>query len=341
MESYKRMIFSIVLLLSIPMSSFCMDGIDGEVQLIPQNILNPSGCNSEPSSPRIPTPPSNNNNDDDDDSSSVYYTPRSSIRYTGLEDFDKRSCDITQDQSYAAIVAAINAPQAANTTPSNTPPASPSIVSVRNSALVGAAGATLYTLAQNSASVLSTMRRTPIDSSKGIFPILATQTAMNIVSNNAAPLFGAVMLAVLFAEMRETAQLEHENKTLTHKVKTQDDYIKRLLLTVKKHEKIEHGLIGTEHDLLVKLHKNSADLALTLAKSKVACATCKSTKNTLNHKIITPLIDAMADLEKIHNNAESLLKDEKQYSALDPRGWFQAIKDMCHKHSETAAAEEK
>lgn len=326
MKSYKLIVFSLLPLLSSPLSTLCMEGIDVDITPIPQNISS-AGPNSEPSSPfsdatRLKT---NQLDDDDDDASSLYYTPRQSIEYTGLEDFDTRSCDIAQDESYKTLITAINQNV-------NTPPPSPSLLTVQNGAFAGAAAATIYSIVQNSASIMSKVRNTPINNQKSMFPIIATQTATNILSNNASSIFGLVTITVLFAEMRKTAYLENDKKRLSGMVKTQQEYIDRLIQTVKKHEKIEHGLIGTEHDLLLKLHKNVADVAQEISKSKLACATCKSTQGKLNKKIITPLIDAMADLERIHNKAEDLLKDKKEYSALDPRGWFQAIKDMCHKH---------
>jgi|GEM_PF-2079713 hypothetical protein len=349
MESYKRVALSLMLLLSTPLTTFCMEGIDGEItqqgastadNTLDDLLVAGSNHGTNGSTATSITPIGSDHGvslaDDLDDNvdikSSPCYSARSSIEYTGLEDFDKRSCDnIAEDAAYKALIKAL---EEANVTPRPTPPSSPSLISVRNGSFVGATAAVLYSIAKNSSPVLSSVRRRMTDdSSKGLLPILATQTAMDIVSNNAGPLFVAAMLAVLFGEMKTTASLETENKTLSRKVQTQDDYVRRLLSTLKRHEKIEHGLIGTEHDLLVKLHKHAADIAVAIAKSKATCATCRSTQASLNKKIVMPLVSAMADLNEIHLNADKLLTDTKEYSALDPRGWFHALKDLCHKHA--------
>ena len=322
MESYKCMALSLILLLSTPLTTFCMEH-DGD--------LDDSVTFGDASSSLIPrnTPPNTPDSLDDmpqlEDGDPSFYSVRPSIQYIGLEDFDKRSADLTQDQEFQALLLQIQGV--------NAPLAGPR---VSNPELVLGAGA-LGVLANALTTAAPAVRGISIDSKS--FGFSAGEAAWSILTKNGLQLATLGAILTIFFETRKTAQVEEKNKRLEAQLASYQKAVKDFAYVNKKHEFVEQGLIATEHKLLKNVHNHLCEEAQLIAKESAphqAVATLKAILKN-NQKITTKVVHAMADLEKIHTDSASLLKGE-HYNILNPLGWFQALKNMCHKHAADAYA---
>lgn len=338
MESYKYVTLSLMLLLSIPLSTFCMEDLEDGVHF---NATAGSSNSSIISSAAgigdgANDMPALDDNDDNESAISQYYTPRASIEYKGLETFDKRSVDdLAQDQAFQALLLEIqtNSKTPAAVSTSQFPPVPQMVMGA------GAAGV----LASAITTATPAIRGIRLDDTKTL-PVLATEAVFKLFKSCGAEVGLVIALGVLIAETRKTVHIEDENKRLTRQVKALDDAVRRGTLVIRKHELVEQGMIATEHKVLKGVHNYLCEEAGLIAKGSdqnQAVATLKAIL-AKNQKITRKVVLAMADLEKIHTDSATLLKDEKQYSMLNPLGWFEALKNLCHKHSaDDATAEDK
>lgn len=358
MESYKRVVLSLTLLLSTPLATFCMEDLEDGVHLsttrspsassshsniIPSADIADAGLTTPANTPNTPNSLAvdvggDTSTLDIDDIISIYYTPRPSIQYIRLEDFDKRSVDdLNNDQSYKDLLRTINA------TETNTPPASPRIPTPQIVMGAGVAGAVVSAL-NRAAPAIRSIRT---DETKSPILLLAGWIAGAFQPDKIAKMLFdyktelaiATFGSLLIFETRKSVHLEEDNKRMTRKIGTMHDAIQRLAHANKKHELIEQGMIATEHKVLMSVHDYLREEAAMIAKGSApnqAVATLKAILEK-NKKITKKVVLTMADLEKIHTDTETLLKDEK-------KGWFSALTSFFHKHSSAdiaAAAEDK
>lgn len=358
MESYKRVVLSLTLLLSTPLSTFCMEGIgtlDDGVNLgaAASNSIIPAGASFQggadllkspaigdhnhallsPGTPASNNPPNTPVSPVDisafDDGDEIFYTPRASIKYIGLENFDKRSVDdLTQDQAFQALLLQI---QAASITPTSTSniPAVPEIV--MGAGAVGVLANALTTAAP-------AVRGIFIDSKS--FGVSAGEAAWSILTQNGFQLATFAALLTIIFETRKTAQVEERNKKLMAQLAAYKKSLQEVASVNKRHELVEHGLIATEHKLLTSVHNYLCEEAGLIAKGSAPTQAVATLQTILakNKKVTKKVVLAMADLEKIHTDSASLLQDANHYSMLNPMGWFHALKNMCAKHSADADA---
>jgi hypothetical protein len=315
MESYKRVTLSLILLLSIPLATFGMQ------------LPDTPDSDGPPNTPVVAAEDLSALDEGDE----KFYTPRASIKYTGFEDFDKRSVDdLTTDQAYQALLTQLQLASVAT----NTPPASPRITTPQMVMGAGAVGV----LANALTTAAPTIRGIRINESRNL-AVAATEGLFTLLDKFGYQMGFAVALAVLIAETRKTVHVEEENKKMVRQLKALQVAVKQLTNVNQKHELIEHGMVVTEQKLLKSVHDHlchDAQLIAAGSEATQAVATLKALLKT-NQKITKKVVLAMADLEKIHTDTATLLKGP-QYSMLNPLGWFEALKNMCHKHSNADAA---
>lgn len=332
MKSYKYLILSLMLLLSTTRPTFCMDGdfypaSKDNSPATNSSIIGSNGSQSPTGSHRSIADETPSLSDGyDDDSSLAYYTPRNSLTYTGLANFDNRSVDdLTKDQAFLALMEEINAETVQTNTPRIT---SPEIVMV--SAALGFLGSAITR-------ATPAIRSIRLDETTKTLPIMVTEAAFQLFKACGSEIGLAITLSVLLAETRKTMRIEQKNNDLRKKIKALEDGIKNGAIVIKKHESVERGLLAAEHKVLNDVHqylREEAELIAKGSQSTQAVATLQTIIKK-NKKITEKVTLTMGDLEKIHTEAEGLLKldDNKQYSILNPQEWFKALTGFFHKHS--------
>lgn len=333
MKSYKCVTLSLILLLSTNRPTFSMEG-----DFYPASKDNSPAKNSSAiatTSHQSPTPSHQSldetmpglSDSDDDGSLSAYYTPRASLTYTGLENFDNRSVDdLTQDQAFQALLLQLKAASIET----NTSPATPRITNpeiVMGTAALGFLGSAIT----GSAAAIRNIR---LDDTKGL-PLIATELILSTLKSCGKEIGLALALLALMAETRRTTRMEYENNDLRLKNKALNNALQQGTVVIRKHEIVEQGLVAAEHKVFNEVHEYLCGEAGLIAKGstpKQAVATLNAILEK-NKKVTKKIVLAMADLEKIHADAENLLKDDKQYGILNPHGWFKALTDLFKKRS--------
>jgi hypothetical protein len=317
MKSYKYVSLSLILLLSTPLFIFCMEGdfypLSNDES--PSSMIGTTGHQSPAGSQN--SIPALSDNSDDDDSLSIYYTPRASLTYTGLENFDARSCD---EKDLATILAERPASQKFSIS-------NPELV--MGSAVVGFLGSAIK-------SATPAIRSIRLDENTKTLPIMVTEAAFQLFKACGTEIGLAITLSILLAETRKTIRTEHKNDELRKKIRVLEDAIKNGVIVIKKHERVEQGLVAAEHKVLNDVHQYLRDESELIAKGSQPTQAVATLKAILekNKKVTKKVVLAMSDLEKIHTEAESLLKkDQKESGIFTPQAWFQKLISIFHKSS--------
>src|SRR5271155_3560033 len=263
MKSYKNAAFTLIMLglITAPAAILAMEAFDDVA--MQQSLTNRNGNN-------------NYNTDDDDaflnsseylpsefygeDWNDIYLTPPPPT-CTNLEDLGKdldkledfESYDEFQKRLSNASLHAVTNDAHTNASPTATPPTTPKssvtqyIPSQREVTLTAGVLATIaYGVQQAPAAVL---RKIAIDTditrngSAGSLGAAFTQAFLNFVEAFGLPAVILGSFSAMYWEVRKIERCEVQNKEMTRKLNTQDEYIKRLSGGIKKHDIAFHQVV--------------------------------------------------------------------------------------------------